>query len=757
MPRGLRVAAVICAAVVVYAACGPAENPADLTVTAKPRTIDNHGGKSTITLTATDGQGKPGTGTVRVSSAAGDLVAGQELTLAEGTATVDFSCVVATDPSCTGTIAITGEWVVKGKLVSGNTTVTVVTPDAGPPDAGPPDAGPSLPDAGSFDGGTYGVYRLSLAFEKNALIKGTGDRMLLTATLTETTTSTAVADAGVTFTTTGGSFASTAGTLTTTAATDATGVATATVYVTDAMANFRVTAAAFDATAYGTVVVSNVNTLQWVDTTMSRVITVASTGRNNSIPVQFKVLDSASQPVPNIAVNFRIKPGSASGGQVTPTAVSNTMGIAQATLSSGESVGSITVEAVVSGTEVPGMPTSGIRGESGSYTVIVGRPSDGRLNVTCTRKSLGALETATPPLDLTTDCAATVIDRNGAGVPFPVTVQWLTEQGSATPNSGSQDMSNTAHTTFHTGGGLPLAVTPFAGEPSNGANNPRDMFVTIIAAVGNGEEEFWDGSGGGVTNGKWDPGEWFVDLPEPFVDSNDNQRYDPGEPFIDTDRIDCANPAAPPTRNGQWDGPNGCWDSNITIWRSAHVVYTGALASFGTVSNPATAPLLVFAPAPPASILPNQLASFGYQWFDAYFNRLSSDSAAVTAQTVVGTRGQVSVTSTVGGESFGHDLVYETVRATESGPGTGAFSIDGPCDSSIPDAGYPLTRCLRQYRFAAWQTGPIGGTVTVTAPAAQSPLSDGGIPPPTTTTFELRATNSLQAGPSTYRFDVSFQ
>ncbi len=83
-----------------------------------------------------------------------------------------------------------------------------------------------------------------------------------------------------------------------------------------------------------------------------------------------------------------------------------------------------------------------------------------------------------------------------------------------------------------------MASGPFAApqEPSFGANNPRDNFVSIVAAV-QGEEEFWDGSGSsrGLTNGTWDPGEYWVDLGEPFADNNDNGRWDPGETYIDTD------------------------------------------------------------------------------------------------------------------------------------------------------------------------------------------------------------------------------
>jgi hypothetical protein len=46
--------------------------------------------------------------------------------------------------------------------------------------------------------------------------------------------------------------------------------------------------------------------------------------------------------------------------------------------------------------------------------------------------------------------------------------------------------------------------------------------------------------------------------------------------------------------------------------------------------------------------------------------------------------------------------------------------------------------------------------MTLVAPMAQAALSDGGVPPATNTTWELRAGNGLQSGPSAYQFTVAF-
>jgi hypothetical protein len=47
-------------------------------------------------------------------------------------------------------------------------------------------------------------------------------------------------------------------------------------------------------------------------------------------------------------------------------------------------------------------------------------------------------------------------------------------------------------------------------------------------------------------------------------------------------------------------------------------------------------------------------------------------------------------------------------------------------------------------------------TLTLVGPIAQTLLMDGGVPPATTSTWELRATNSLQAGVTPYQFTVTF-
>jgi hypothetical protein len=89
-------------------------------------------------------------------------------------------------------------------------------------------------------------------------------------------------------------------------------------------------------------------------------------------------------------------------------------------------------------------------------------------------------------------------------------------------------------------------------------NNPRDNLVSMVAVTA-GEEGYSDDN----NNGRYDMGEPFDDLTEPFVDNNDNGTWDEGERYIDVNG------------NRKWDGKNGKWDANSLIWVQERLLWTG--------------------------------------------------------------------------------------------------------------------------------------------------------------------------------------
>lgn len=115
-------------------ACPPEKVEPELTLSASPRTIDGAMQATTIKVVGVDDNAKPGTGNVRVTSAAGSLKDGTDVALVAGEGTVDFTCNRATDPACNNVVRVTAEWIVSGETITANTNVTIAPapiPDAG--------------------------------------------------------------------------------------------------------------------------------------------------------------------------------------------------------------------------------------------------------------------------------------------------------------------------------------------------------------------------------------------------------------------------------------------------------------------------------------------------------------------------------------------------------------------------------------------------------------------------------------------------
>jgi hypothetical protein len=424
---------------------------------------------------------------------------------------------------------------------------------------------------------------------------------------------------------------------------------------------------------------------------------IRSSGLETATPLSFAVLDLANNRVKDVEVTFSVV-GPAGVSLTAVKSTTDTQGTATVLLQSGDEVGVATVTARVTGTALsvstPGTP------------IVGARVSDEGFVVSCEYVNMAANATETPPrLDLTTDCNAKLVDRFKNPVTLATSVTWYSEAGSI--QSPVTTETSIARAVFSTAGKWPPvpvspAVSPMSeqNEPSVGTYNPRDMLVTLIA-VTSGEEEFYDGSGvsNGVKDGKWNPGEWFVDVPEPFVDANDNQVFDPGEQFIDTERVDCATGTRQP-KNGKWDGPNGCWDGDTMLWRPTHIVYSG----FNTRES-ARWTLTSTLPVP-YSVAKGGAATINVTVTDAYLNRMSPDGAKILAGKI-GDRGSIELPWTDGfinSRTYGFQIVHERVEATVDPAQPRGYKDNGTCDpgkSAPSGAGSDpkLARCVRQYHF----------------------------------------------------------
>jgi len=205
-----------------------------------------------------------------------------------------------------------------------------------------------------------------------------------------------------------------------------------------------------------------------------------------------------------------------------------------------------------------------------------GRPTEDGWNLQCETSNVSA-EITREGDEILSNCGVRcwsyLRDRWGNPVDRPeVQVFFAAEQGTIV-SPVSPDANGRVETIYRPNGGLPARVPPLPGEPRyiNAATgdsvNPRDMLVTIISWT-NGEEAFEDANG----NGFYDEGEVWVDRPEPFIDSNDNDTFDPEFPFSEQ-FFDVATPDRP--LNRQWDDVNGRWDANTVIWNQTAVVLSG--------------------------------------------------------------------------------------------------------------------------------------------------------------------------------------
>ncbi len=563
-------------------ACTGAETgEASLTLASNPRRIAP-GGTVKLTARATDAKGQDGIGEVKVSTVGvGSLSAGQSKALEGGSAEFDFACP-ADDVGCTGNVTVTATWRVGAADVIGKTVVQVQAPA---PDAGMmmnSDAGTT----GKMDAGmtAVGDAGFTLLADKVRIFRGVGDIANLTATYTI-----GGAKAGENIV-----FATDIGVLTQTNA--AAGVAKLTV-ATDAAGQAKVKLAEVGVAGVGTVTAKHeasgamvsvgvevliVNQIEYVGTTCGGVacsiMGIRSSGFNENAQVRFRVRTADGKPAVGVKVKFFVD-NPPQGLSVAPEDVTNAAGEVTTNVQSSISIGAITVKAVV----IPGelqtvSSTIGIRGA---------KPSNLGFQLKCGRVNLEAFATADPtsPLQLSTKCDVQLNDRYNNPIGTGTAVRLLAESGSISasvntqayqPGGGNTEGSGSAD--FKTAGAIPKSVAPFEAdatqfplkrerEPRTQLNsgqpaifgNPRNGLVTLIAFV-RGEEHFSDDN----NNGKRDANEQFYDQGEPFVDNNDNNTWDTGEAYIDE---------AP--QDGQWNGPNGIWDNDITIWTVTHILYTG--------------------------------------------------------------------------------------------------------------------------------------------------------------------------------------
>jgi Bacterial Ig-like domain (group 1) len=292
----------------------------------------------------------------------------------------------------------------------------------------------------------------------------------------------------------------------------------------------------------------------------------STTGLSEQSVVTFKVLDQSGNAYPNASVNFSLSTTVGGLSLVSASGVSGVDGTVQATVQSGIAATPVRVGAALAA-------NSAITTQSSQLVISTGIPAQHGFTLGQTAPNCPNVEAL-----------------NGQAVTVPMTVSLSDRFNNPVPDGTA--------VSFHTDGGQVQGQCFTTGNPAASRcsvtwsnENPRKAGGRVLVlAVAIGEESFTDQNG----NGRFDAGEPYDDIGEPYIDSNFNSAFDVGEYFYDFDN------------NGTYTGPNGkfdgllCSDPSNTNACGTPTTAIGASAliiTSGSTPDNIVAPLKAGAPA----------------------------------------------------------------------------------------------------------------------------------------------------------------
>ncbi|MDB5977645.1 MAG: hypothetical protein JWR07_4405 [Nevskia sp.] len=397
------------------------------------------------------------------------------------------------------------------------------------------------------------------------------------------------------------------------------------------------------ATGVITVKAASLGSIQTVSVTPNTVGFKGSGLPQESVIV-FKVLDSASNPVTNQVVSFKLS--NTTGGIFLDSSSGTTSadGTVDATVGAGTVPTATSVVATTSGKDANGNTQT--LTDTASLAIGTGIPANDNLSlsVTCPNVEAWNVDGVKNTLNIYAS------DRFGAAVLDGTSISFTTDGGQL-----SNDATNHSPSCSTVNGQCGITWTSANPRPTNG------RAVVLASAVG--EESYKDINGNGYydctgvnlsatdqaswiadgyTFGNCPAGEPFRDLPEAYEDDNENSIHDGGETFIDFNQ------------NGKYDlgdgaftGPlcnagsvsSACTASQLSVYKNLVVVMSDSkplAANFAISLDPSTGGSVG---SGAITVHPNQTVTLGFTIADLNGNPMAAQTAV--SFSVVGSPGSL--------------------------------------------------------------------------------------------------------------------
>jgi hypothetical protein len=249
-------------------------------------------------------------------------------------------------------------------------------------------------------------------------------------------------------------------------------------------------------------------------------ISLKGSGGTSASQVTFKVLDSSGNPLSGKTVTFGLSTTIGGLSLTSSTGISDSAGLVVAIVNSGTVSTPVRVTASTPGATAGSTLTT----QSSQLSITTGIPDQAGFSVSATKLNFEGLTTD----GVTTILTARLADHFKNPAPDGTTVNFTAEAGSVTGTCNT--VAGACSATYTTQGTRPL-----------------DGRVTVLAyAVG--EETFTDLNGNGLAdlapvNEMIDANGVSTDLPEAWVDYNENGLRDANEPFLDFNNDGLYTPA----------------------------------------------------------------------------------------------------------------------------------------------------------------------------------------------------------------------